>query len=327
MKIAIADDDPVCRRMLESRLGGWGFDVQSAADGSAAYDILAADDSPRLAILDWQMPELDGVEVCRRIRQSRPLHDLFILMLTLRASNEDLAFALEAGANDYVTKPFDATELKARLRVGQSLVSCRSASHNNGPTGERVEGLGVAPAEDLEPLDESATLQRSIQSGYLVPIFDPQTMRHKFGVPMSVLRTWEQDGSLDKVLLDRVQKCPECRSLPTFRFGCASCGSGHVTNERLIHHFACAYAGPVNRFDDGEQLNCPKCRERNLIVGADFEYLNGPYVCLACDWSSAELEHIGHCLKCGFRFPAHEAFVEDLVGYHVNRMDLLAANA
>jgi len=327
MQVAIADDDQVCRRMLEAKLSGWGFDVLSAADGRAAYDLLAPDGSPRLAILDWQMPELDGVEVCRRIREKRPLNDLFILMLTSRATREDLAHALEAGANDYVTKPCDMMELKARLQVGRKLVDCCNNTADGDLLTDDGNRFGYPRGGAPQDFAESNILQQSLQSGYLIPIFDPLTMQHTVGISTSVLRSWEEDGTLEKVLLDRVQKCPDCHALPTFRFGCSSCGSGHVTNERLIHHFACAHAGPASEFEDQEDLACPKCRARNLVVGADFEYLNGPYTCLDCDWNSTELEHIGHCLKCGFRFPSHQAFVEELVGYHVNRMDVLASHA
>jgi CheY-like chemotaxis protein len=327
MQIAIADDDLVCRRMLEAKLSDWGFDVLSAADGCSAYDLLAPAGSPQLAILDWQMPNLDGVEVCRRIRERRPLNELFILMLTSRATRRDLAYALEAGANDYVTKPFDAMELKARLQVGRKLVACNTNGTDDVAITDDSNRFGFPQGRGPQDFTESAILQQSLQSGYLIPIFDPQTMQHTVGFSTSVLRAWEEDGTLKRVLLDRVQKCPDCRALPTFRFGCSSCGSGQVTNDRLIHHFACAYAGPVSEFEETEELVCPKCRARNLVVGADFEYLNGPYSCLACDWTSTELEHIGHCLKCGFRFPASQAFVEELVGYHVNRMDVLAANA
>jgi len=313
MQVLVADDDRVCRLMLEGALSGWGYAVESVADGRRAYDRLVQADSPRLVVLDWQMPEMDGVQLCREIRQRRPMNDLFILMLTSRATQSDLAEALEAGANDYVTKPFEATELQARLRVGQRLVGTVT---QNGMT--PTDGRSCSAANDATECPKP-----SIQSDYLMPIFNPQDMKYSFGIPSAILRAWEQDGTLQKVLLDRVQKCPECRSLPTFRFGCPTCGSGCVSNDRLIHHFACAHVGTVQEYEQSGELVCPKCLARDLVVGADFEYMNGPYRCLSCSWSAADVDHIGHCVKCGCRFPADQAVVEDLIGYQVHRTDVV----
>lgn len=119
MKILVADDDPVSRRALEALLGKWDYQVTAASDGESAWRILQANDAPRLAVLDWTMPVLDGLEVCRRVRQRAREPYTYILLLTARDSKEDVVEGLEAGADDYLTKPFDRQELKARLRVGR----------------------------------------------------------------------------------------------------------------------------------------------------------------------------------------------------------------
>jgi sigma-B regulation protein RsbU (phosphoserine phosphatase) len=122
MRILIAEDDRVSRRLLESHLLKWGHEVVVVEDGGQALSALQRDDAPELAILDWMMPGMDGVEICRRIRaggSSRPLH---IILLTARISREDLVEGLEAGADDYVTKPFDPPELRARVRVGMRII-------------------------------------------------------------------------------------------------------------------------------------------------------------------------------------------------------------
>ena len=122
MRILIAEDDRVSRRLLESHLLKWGHEVVVVEDGGQALAALQRDDAPELAILDWMMPGMDGVEICRRIRAggySRPLH---IILLTARISREDLVEGLEAGADDYVTKPFDPPELRARVRVGMRII-------------------------------------------------------------------------------------------------------------------------------------------------------------------------------------------------------------
>jgi hypothetical protein len=97
-----------------------------------------------------------------------------------------------------------------------------------------------------------------------------------------------------------------------------------VTSSRLIHHFACAHVDYISAFEGVGELVCPKCRTRGMIVGTDFEYLNGPYRCLECDRTHTDLANIGECLNCHLRFPLHKAREEDLIGYHVNRLDPLA---
>jgi hypothetical protein len=158
----------------------------------------------------------------------------------------------------------------------------------------------------------------------LTAVLDPRTMQFRTRYPQETLDNWVDLGILRRFVLDRVKLCPRCHSLPTFREGCRSCGSGRVVRERLIHHFACAHVGPVREFESEGELVCPKCRTRRLVVGVDYEYLQGPYHCLACQWTDTELEQVAHCLSCGFRFPGHQAFEQELVGYDANRLDVLA---
>ncbi len=158
----------------------------------------------------------------------------------------------------------------------------------------------------------------------LTAVLDPRTMQFRTKYPPETLDNWVQLGLLRRVVLDHVKLCPRCQSLPTFRQGCRSCGSGRVVSERLIHHFACAHVGPVRDFEVEGELVCPKCRTRRMNVGVDFEYVQGPYHCLACKWTDTELEEIGHCLRCGFRFPSHQAYEHEIVGYDANRLDVLA---
>jgi sigma-B regulation protein RsbU (phosphoserine phosphatase) len=122
MRILIADDDDVSRLELEALLTRHGHQVDAVADGTAAWDILKGDDPPRLAILDWLMDELDGVEVCRRVRERSELRGVHLILLTSRGDREHIIAGLQAGANDYVTKPFDRDELLARIRVGEQMV-------------------------------------------------------------------------------------------------------------------------------------------------------------------------------------------------------------
>jgi CheY-like chemotaxis protein len=117
MKILIAEDDPVSCKVLETTLRKWGYEVVITTDGAEAWQALQAEAAPSLAILDWMMPQLDGVEVCRRVRQKSGPYT-YIIMLTAKSSKEDISTALETGADDYVSKPFDQRELRARVKVG-----------------------------------------------------------------------------------------------------------------------------------------------------------------------------------------------------------------
>lgn len=122
VSILVADDDGVARTLLRATLQRWGYDVRVARDGLEARDHLESDSPPCLAILDWMMPGIDGPELCRRVR-SRAGPYTYLLLLTARTAKADLVSGLDAGADDYIQKPFDHSELQARLRVGQRIVS------------------------------------------------------------------------------------------------------------------------------------------------------------------------------------------------------------
>ena len=131
-KILIAEDDPVLRRMLEALLVKSGYDVMAVSDGLQAMRVLESDDAPSLAVLDWVMPGLEGPQVCQKIRQRSDRPYIYILLLTALTQKGNVLQGLESGADDYLTKPFDAQELRARVRVGlrilslqQSLISAR----------------------------------------------------------------------------------------------------------------------------------------------------------------------------------------------------------
>jgi diguanylate cyclase (GGDEF)-like protein len=122
LKVLIAEDNPISRRTLEALLVKWGYAVVLAADGDEAWGILQGNDAPQLAVLDWVMPGKNGIELCRSVRQRKGRQYTYILLLTGRDVKEDVVEGLEAGADDYVTKPFDPYELRARLRAGRRIV-------------------------------------------------------------------------------------------------------------------------------------------------------------------------------------------------------------
>ncbi len=126
MKILIADDSIVSRHLLEATLRKWGYEVVVACDGLEALELMQRENAPNLAILDWMMPGMTGLEVCDRIRQRAREPYTYILLLTSKSQKEDLIEGMDAGADDYITKPFDQHELQVRLRAGRRLVDLQA---------------------------------------------------------------------------------------------------------------------------------------------------------------------------------------------------------
>jgi sigma-B regulation protein RsbU (phosphoserine phosphatase) len=114
MKVLIAEDDRVSRRLLQATLGRLGYEVQT-------------ENAPRLAILDWMMPEMDGVDVCRQIREREAGPYVYVILLTARGQKKDVVTGLEAGADDYLIKPFDPQELRSRITVGERILNLETA--------------------------------------------------------------------------------------------------------------------------------------------------------------------------------------------------------
>lgn len=131
MKVLIAEDDPVSCCLLEELLTEWGHEVVAFFDGLAALERMQSEGAAKLAILDWQMPGMDGVEVCRRLRHRPTDQPPYLILLTVRQEKASIISGLEAGANDYIAKPYDSDELRARLNVGIRMVELqhRLAEH------------------------------------------------------------------------------------------------------------------------------------------------------------------------------------------------------
>jgi len=122
MKLLIADDDLTSRLMLKSILIISGFDVVDTEDGLSALEILSMPDTPRLAIIDWMMPGMDGITLCRKLREMKFNEPPYLIILTARNNNSDIITGLKSGANDYISKPYDRGELLARIEVGRRML-------------------------------------------------------------------------------------------------------------------------------------------------------------------------------------------------------------
>src|SRR5580700_2316642 len=122
-QILVADDSPLFRDMLQKMLLEWGYDVIVVNDGQQAWDLLRQENGPRLALLDWMMPGMEGAEVCRQVRATIRDRYVYIMLLSVRADLEDVVIGMESGADDYIVKPFQVDELRARLRAGRRVLA------------------------------------------------------------------------------------------------------------------------------------------------------------------------------------------------------------
>jgi sigma-B regulation protein RsbU (phosphoserine phosphatase) len=135
MRALIADDDPVTAAVLGGALRRWHLDVVTAHDGALAWDLIEGEEPPSLAIIDWMMPSIDGIELCRRIRENRTHSHMYVILLTGRDSRADVVAGLQAGADDYLVKPFDAEELHARVHTGIRILTLQQQLN------EQIEAL------------------------------------------------------------------------------------------------------------------------------------------------------------------------------------------
>lgn len=151
MRVLIAEDDVTSRRLLEVSLSRSGYEVVAVGDGDEAWQMLQGDDPPRIVILDWMMPGKDGIDICRRLRSQPGEKYIYVMLVTTKTRAEDIVAGLEAGADDYLTKPYDPHELRCRVK-----------------TGERIVGLESALARKIQELQEASSHVKQLQG--LLPI-------------------------------------------------------------------------------------------------------------------------------------------------------------
>jgi len=140
VRALIADDEPIATTILSRALRGWDIESVVAHDGAAAWQLLTTGTPPSLAIVDWMMPQVDGLELCRRIRQNEACAHMYVILLTSRDQPEDIVAGLDAGADDYLVKPFRSAELRARINAGVRVLTLQAR------LSERVDELRRALA-------------------------------------------------------------------------------------------------------------------------------------------------------------------------------------
>lgn len=179
MKLLVADVDPVWRKLIEAAVVPWGYRVIVAENGRQALDLLRSDDPPRLALLDWQMPEIEGVEICRQIKQD-PRHPFtYVILLTSRDRDEDMIAGLDAGADDYLTKPIVAAMLKSRLAAAKRIVEA------------------IPPVQWTKPQIEDFEIERMIGRGAFATVW---RARHLATGKLAAVKIIRADLASDTVL-------------------------------------------------------------------------------------------------------------------------------
>lgn len=159
MKILIAEDEFTTRMMVQVCLEKWGYRVDSVTNGEEAWARMQKNDAPQIAILDWEMPVLDGLEVCRRVKEMNVDNPPYVILLTSRDSQVDIIRGFDAGADDYMTKPFNDDELRARTRVAERLVRTQASLVDT--VGELREALN-----QLEMFESGVQVCRSCHKVY-----------------------------------------------------------------------------------------------------------------------------------------------------------------
>lgn len=152
MKILIAEDNAITLKMLKRKLGSWGYEVVSFTDGKAAWEKLQQDDTLNLLLLDWMMPGMDGIEICRKLKQQPKDTPIYIILLTARDQEDDIVAGLDAGADDYITKPFGNNELRSRVNVGRRIIALQNALLEKEKLQAVFETAGAVCHEMNQPL-------------------------------------------------------------------------------------------------------------------------------------------------------------------------------
>jgi two-component system cell cycle response regulator len=281
LKILVADDDACSRLLIEKTLVRLGYVVLSVQNGHLALEELRRQEGPRLALLDWVMPELDGPGVCREIRKQRDRGYIYILLLTSKESKEDIVAGLQSGADDYLTKPCDASELQARLRTGERIL--------------RLEDSLVEAREQMRFKATHDTLTGLWERGVVMDLLGRELARSR-----------------------RERKCTAILLGDLDYFKSINDSYGHLVGDEVLSHVAKRLVSSTRSYDivgryGGEEflIILPNCESnvafaraeqiRKAIGGRAIQTMKGPIevtmslgLLLSCDWpkqAAAKLLH------------------------------------
>lgn len=239
MKILIADDDTISRRILRVALTKWGYETVATQNGRDAWDVLQGGDAPRMAILDWMMPELDGIEVCREVRKRSDQPYTYLLLLTSKSRQAEIIAGLDAGADDYLTKPVDLEELRVRLQAGRRILDLETKL-----VAAQEAFREQATHDALTGLWNRAAILKALEQ----EIVRAKRERTSFGVVLADLDSF-------KLVNDR---------------------HGHIAGDRVLEEAARRMCAAVRDYDvvgryGGEEflIVCPGCQESDVVTVAE----------------------------------------------------------
>jgi len=152
MKVLVAEDETITCKRLERKLGSWGYEVVAVSDGDEAWQALQQEEAPRLVLMDWMMPGMSGLEICRRLRGQAKDSAFYLILLTSRDREGDIVAGLDAGADDYVTKPFGNNELRSRVNVGRRMILLQNELLEKEKLKGIIESSGAICHELSQPL-------------------------------------------------------------------------------------------------------------------------------------------------------------------------------
>ncbi len=237
--VLIAEDDPLFRRILERWFERWDYRVRAVENGLDAWAVLQREDAPQLAVLDWMMPGIEGIELCRRIRSRGQGPYRYVLLLTAKDDKQDVVAGLEAGADDYLTKPFDVDELRARVRTGKRILDLQAAL--------------IHAQDDLQSAAAHDSLTGLWNRGATLDLLRREVFRRQ--------RTWDALGVI-MADIDSFKRINDTH--------------GHLIGDVVLQEVTRRLAVTVRPYDavgryGGEEflIVLPACNASNLVVGAE----------------------------------------------------------
>lgn len=195
MRILFAEDDTISRKSLTRWMTGWGYEVVAAENGIDAWEMLQGEEPPKLILLDWMMPGLDGIEICRRVKGLEKDSFNYVLLLSGRDDQQDIVDGLEAGADDYITKPFKKNELQARINVGRRVLEMQLSLLEKKKLQGIIEMAGAVCHELNQPLQVVSASAEMLAQG-----IEPE--HPMFGKIERIMKQVDRMGEITRKLMN-----------------------------------------------------------------------------------------------------------------------------
>ncbi len=316
--ILVVDDEIDVTKVVGARLKKADFDVSTAKDGKEGLSF-AKKAVPDLILLDIMMPGMDGYEVAERLQKDPKTSLIPIIMLTAKASSDDKIKALKMGIDDYITKPYDANELIARVEAVLRRTKKEpfpSAVPLSLDEKKRIQLLEKMISEKVMKL----TLEYNMASfnGYSWP-YAAEFFNAKDGSEINHINFIAEKGCFDREFFDKVLLCPHCGHHDiNVRETCPSNHSANVSVAEMIHHFRCGYVGTIAEFQQGIRYVCPKCGTELRQVGIDYDKPGQSYICHDTKEKFTEPDVWCQCRNCKKQFEIDDAVRSDIFSYVLN---------